>query len=98
MMFSLMLIRALEFTIICLFMGVKYNKMRQEVIGSAYFFNERLKFAFFFCFEGLLLMGKFLKYRGFLPNASFGSGKNSHQPKFALAKFGKNSQKITLMK
>jgi hypothetical protein len=32
-------------------------------------------------------------YRGFLPNATFGSGK-----KFALAKLGKNSQKIALMK
>ena len=38
------------------------------------------------------------KYRGFLPNATFGSGKKSHQPKFALAKLGKNSQKIALMK
>ena len=26
-------------------------------------------------------------YREFLPNATFGSGKNSHQPKFALAKY-----------
>ena len=37
-------------------------------------------------------------YREFLPNATFGSGKNSHYPKFALAKLGKNSQKIALMK
>ena len=34
-------------------------------------------------------------YRGFLPNATFGSGKNSHWPKFALAKL---VQKIALMK
>ena len=27
------------------------------------------------------------KYRGFLPNATFGSGKKSHQPNFALAKY-----------
>ena len=32
------------------------------------------------------LFKDFSIYRGFLPNATFGSGKNSHQPKFALAK------------
>ena len=33
------------------------------------------------------------EYRGFLPNATFGSGK-----KIALAKLGKNGQKIALIK
>ena len=30
-------------------------------------------------------------HRGSLPNATFGSGKNSHQPKFALAKYLANA-------
>ena len=36
---------------------------------------------------------EYKEYRGFFPNATIGSGKNSHQPKFALGKLGKNSQK-----
>ena len=32
------------------------------------------------------LLDEFANYRGSLPNATFGSGKNSDKPKFALAK------------
>ena len=33
----------------------------------------------------------FGKYRGFLPNATFGPGKKSHQPNFALGKYLANA-------
>ena len=33
------------------------------------------------------ILNRLMNYRGFLPNATFGSWKKSHQPKIALAKF-----------